>query len=473
MTATSPRSAAVPQADIDQLNMTLSVPAVTPDDAEYDEARKVFNAMIDRKPAMIVHCADVADVIAAVNFARDHGMLLAVRGGGHNGPGFGTCDGGMVIDLSYMKGVRVDPEQRTARVAGGSTWHEVDHATHAFGLATPTGIISTTGVGGLTLGGGVGYLSRRAGLTIDNLLEADVVLADGRFVTASEKENSDLLWALRGGGGNFGVVTSFVFRLHPIDMVYAGPMAWPAEKSEELLRWYRDFMPKQPDELNGWFGFVGIPAGPPFPEEWQGKNMAAIVWHYSGPPEKAEEVLAPIRKVAGGPAIDWVSQMPHPMLNSMFDAIYPKGDQWYWKADFFTELSDEAIAEHLKYGPNLPTGKSTMHLYPVDGAAGRVAKDATAWNFRNAKWAMVIAGVSPDPADNQKMIAWARDYWNALHAHSAGGAYVNMIMDSTEEGPNRVKDAYGPNYDRLAKIKAKYDPNNLFSVNQNIQPRTE
>ena len=470
MATTAPRSATIPETEIDQLNAVLSTPVVRPGDPEYDEARKVYNAMIDRKPAMIARCADVADVIAAVNFSRDHAMVLAVRGGGHNGPGFGTCDGGMVIDLSYMKGVRVDPERRTARVAGGSTWNEVDHATHAFGLATPCGIISTTGVGGLTLGGGIGYLARSAGLSIDNLIEADVVLADGRFVTASADENPDLLWALKGGGGNFGVITSFLFQLHPAGMVYAGPMLWPVERSEELLRWYRDFMPKQPDNLTGWFGFVGVPAGPPFPEEWQGKTMAAIVWHYSGPAEKAEAVFAPIRKVAGGPAIDWAGQMPHPALNSMFDGIYPKGDQWYWKADFFTELPDEAVAIHMKYGPNLPTGKSTMHLYPVDGAAGRVAKDATPWGFRDAKWAMVIAGVSPDPADNEKMITWARDYWNALHPHSAGGAYVNMMMDAADEGKERVKAAYGANYDRLAKIKAKYDPDNLFRLNQNVKP---
>src|SRR6476661_7542776 len=299
---------------ITELKQNLRGRLIQPGDADYDEARKVYNGMIHKKPRLIARCADVADVIRSVNFARDNDLLVSIRGGGHNAGGLGICDDGLVIDLAPIKYTRVDPAARTVTAGGGCVWGDVDHATHAFGMATPTGIISTTGVGGLTLGGGVGYLSRRAGLAIDNLLEADVVLADGRFVTASEKENADLLWALRGGGGNFGVVTSFVFRLHPVGMVYAGPIAWPIEKSEELLRWYRDFLPKQPDELNGWFGFVGIPAGPPFPEEWQGKNMAAIVWHYSGPIEKAEEVFAPIRKVAGGPAIDWVGQMPHPML---------------------------------------------------------------------------------------------------------------------------------------------------------------
>jgi FAD/FMN-containing dehydrogenase len=470
MSTTVSRPATISESAIEQLAAQLSAPLVRPGDPAYDAARTVYNGMIDRRPALIAQCADVADVIAAVNFARENNVLLAVRGGGHNGPGLGICDDGLVIDLSHMKGVRVDPANRTVRVAGGSVWREVDHATHAFGMATPSGIISTTGVGGLTLGGGVGHLSRKCGLAIDNLLEADVVLADGRFVTASENEYADLFWAIRGGGGNFGVVTSFLFRLHPVNIVYGGPMLWHLDKAEEVLRWYRDFLPAQADDVNGWFAFVGIPPVAPFPEELQGKFMCGVVWCLTGPQDQAEATLAPIRQMFGGPALDWVGPLPHPALQGMFDGIYPPGDQWYWKADFFNELSDEAIAEHVKFGSSMPTGKSTMHLYPIDGAAGRVANDATAWNFRGAKWAQVMVGVSPDAADNERMIAWTRDYWSALHPHSAGGAYVNMMMDAEDEGKDRVRASYGSNYDRLAKIKAKYDPDNLFRVNQNIKP---
>jgi hypothetical protein len=441
---------------------------IQPEDPAYDDARKVYNAMIDRRPALIARCADAADVIAAVNFAREHRLLVAIRGGGHNGPGLGVCDDGLVIDLSLMKGARIDPQNRTVRVAGGATWGEVDHATHAFGMATPSGIISTTGVGGLTLGGGLGYLTRACGLAIDNLLEVDVVLADGTFLTASADEHADLFWAVRGGGGNFGVVTSFLFRLHPVNTVYGGPMLWHPEQAAEVLRWYRDFLPNAPDDLNGWFAFLAVPPGPPFPEELHGRTMCGVVWCYTGDMEKAEETFAPIRARFGPPALDWVGPIPHPALQGMFDGIYPPGDQWYWKADFFKELSDEAIALHVEHGSALPTGKSTMHLYPVDGAASRVPNDATAWAYRDAKWAEVIVGVSPNPADNARMTAWARGYWNALHPHSAGGAYVNMMMD---EGEERIRASYGANYDRLAAVKATYDPTNLFRVNQNIAPR--
>lgn len=444
---------------------------ITPSDPEYDAARKVYNAMIDRRPALIARCANAADVMAAVSFAREQDLLVAVRGGGHNGPGLGTCDDGLVIDLAPMHGVRVDPAARTVRVEGGAVWGDVDHATHAFGMATPSGVIASTGVGGLTLGGGLGHLTRKCGLAIDNLLEVDVVLADGSFVTANADQHQDLYWAVRGGGGNFGVVTSFLFRLHPIDTVYAGPMLWEVDKAAEILRWYREFLPAAPDDLNGWFAFLGVPPAPPFPEELQGRTMCGILWTYTGPLDNAEDTFALIRTRFGQPALDWVGPLPHPALQSMFDPIYPPGDQWYWKADFFSELSDEAIARHVEFGSQLPTVKSTMHLYPIDGAAGRVPKDATAWNYREAKWAQVMVGVSPDPADNERMTAWARAYWEALHPHSAGGAYVNMMMDSSDEGTDRVRASYGDNYDRLAAIKAKHDPGNLFRVNQNIAPK--
>jgi FAD/FMN-containing dehydrogenase len=437
-------------------------------DAEYDGARRVYNAMIDRYPLLIARCADVADVISSVNFARDNKLLLAIRSGGHNGPGLGVCDDGLVIDLSPMKGIRIDPVARTARVETGCTLGDVDHATHVFGLATPSGIISTTGVGGITLGGGLGNLTRTAGLSIDNMLEADVVLADGRFVTANAEKNADLFWALRGGGGNFGVVTSILYRLHPIDTVYAGPMLWSIDRAEEVLRWYRDFIPQAPESLNGFFAFLTVPPAAPFPEELQGQVMCGVVWCYTGPLESAESMLAPARERFGGPDLDWVGPLPLPALQSMFDAIYPPGDQWYWKADFVDEIPDEAIRRHVAFARQMPTWKCTTHLYPIDGAAGRIAKDATAWAYRDAKWSEVIVGVSSDPADADRITKWAREYWEVIHPYTAGGGYINMMM---EEGVDRIKATYGENYDRLAAIKSTYDPANLFRVNQNIVPR--
>jgi FAD/FMN-containing dehydrogenase len=469
VTATTKSTApTLADAEVQQLASALRGDVIRPGDPAYDDARKVYNAMIDKRPALIARCADVADVIAAVGFARDHGLLLAVRGGGHNGPGLGTVDNGLVIDLSPMNGVRVDPVHRTARVEGGAQLGDLHHATNAFGLATPSGIISTTGVGGITLGGGLGHLTRSFGLAIDNLLEADVVLADGGFVTASESENADLFWALRGGGGNFGVVTSFVFRLHPLPNLTAGPMLWPLDRAADVLHWYRDFITGAPDELNGFFAFLTVPPAAPFPEHLHGQKMCGVVWAYTG--DTPDEIFAPIRARFGPPALDWVGPISHPGLNTMFDGLYPAGDQWYWKADFVKEIPDEAVDIHVRYAEQLPTWKSTMHLYPIDGVAGRVPGDATAWNYRDAKWGMVIVGVSPDPADNPAMIAWTRAYWAALHPYSAGGAYVNMMMDAADEGQDRVRDAYGANYDRLAAIKATYDPTNFFRVNQNIRP---
>jgi FAD/FMN-containing dehydrogenase len=453
---------------LDGLTAAVRGEVIQPGDPGYDDARTVYNAMIDKYPALIVRARDVADVIATVNFARDQGLLLAIRGGGHNGPGLGTVDGGVVLDLSPMHGVRVDPANQTARVEGGAMLGDVHHATLPFDLALPSGIISTTGVGGITLGGGLGHLTRQMGLTIDNLIEADVVLADGSFVTASETQHPELFWALRGGGGNFGVVTSFLFRLQPLPHLYAGPMLWDLERSAEVLRWYRDFIVNAPDELNGFFAFLTVPGVAPFPEHLWNKKMCGVIWAYTG--NDPEATFAPIRAQFGPPALDWVGPITHPGLNSMFDGIYPVGDQWYWKADFVKEIPDDAVDIHVRYGEALPTGKSTMHLYPIDGVASRVAGDATAWDYRDAKWGMVMVGVSPDPADNPSMIDWTRTYWRELHPYSAGGAYVNMMMDANDEGAERVHASYPTHYERLAKIKAKYDPDNFFRVNQNIAP---
>jgi FAD/FMN-containing dehydrogenase len=405
--------------------------------------------------------------MACVEFARENNIVAAVRGGGHNAGGLGICDDGLIIDLSRMRGVHVDPAARTVRVGGGCTWGDVDHATHAFGMAVPSGIISTTGVGGLTLGGGIGHLTRKCGLTIDNLLSADLVLADGRFVTASQDENQDLFWAIRGGGGNFGVVTSFLFRSHPVDTVYAGPMLWPLEQSAAVMQCYREFITEAPEDVNGFFAFMTVPPAPPFPEELHGNKMCGIVWCCQGPPAQAEQDLEPMRK-AGKPAFAHLGPVPHPALQSMFDPLYPPGLQWYWRGDFVNELSDQAIERHIQYGSQLPTMHSTMHLYPVNGAVHRVGKQDTAFNYRDSNWAEVIVGVDPDPANKDRLISWARDYWDALHPYSAGGAYVNFLMD--DEGHDRVRDTYGGNYDRLAAIKSQYDPGNFFRINQNIRP---
>lgn len=452
---------------IDQLKATLRGELIQPGDSGYESARKVYNAMIDKRPRLIAYCADVADVMAAVDFGRENKLTIAIRGGGHNAGGLGVWDDALVIDLSRIRYTHVDPAAQTVRVGGGCTWADVDHATHAFGLAVPTGIISTTGVGGLTLGGGMGHLTRKCGLTIDNLLAADVVLADGTFVTANEWQNEDLFWALRGGGGNFGVVTSFVFKAHKVHTDYAGPMLWDLDRAPEIMRWYRDFIVQAPDDLNGFFAFLTVPPGPPFPERLHNRKMCAVVWCYAGPLGDAEETFLPIRN-ALTPVLDLVGPMPHPMLQSMFDGLYPPGLQWYWKADFVNELSDDAVRVHMKYGPELPTMFSTMHMYPVNGAAHRVAADQTPFSYRSSTWAEVIVGVDPDPAKKDLLTKWARSYWEELHPYSAGGAYVNFMMD---EGEERVKATYGDNYARLAAIKAKYDPYNLFHVNQNIKPK--
>jgi hypothetical protein len=456
------------QNSTDQLQANLRGRLIKQGDPDYEEARKVYNAMIDKKPRLIARCADVADVIACVNFARENKILLAIRCGGHNAGGLGIADDAFVIDLAPIKYTRVDPKAGTVTVSGGCTWADVDHATHAFGMAVPSGIISTTGVGGLTLGGGIGHLTRKCGLTIDNLLSADVVLANGEFVQANAKENSDLFWALRGGGGNFGVVTAFTFKTHKIDMIYGGPMLYELSETTEMMKWYREFILKAPDELNGWFAFLTVPPGPPFPENLHLKKMCGIIWCCTEPKEKAEEMFKPIRAFKK-PALDFVGPLPQPALQSMFDPIYPPGLHWYWRADFVNELSDKAIEQHVRFSQELPTMHSTMHLYPINGAASRVPKNETAWNYRDANWAQVMVGVDPDPANKEKITKWTKDYFDALHPFSAGGAYVNFMMD---EGEERVKATYGGNYQRLAEIKAKYDPTNLFRVNQNIKPTT-
>ncbi|MDX1520850.1 MAG: FAD-binding oxidoreductase [Anaerolineae bacterium] len=453
--------------DIQDFESKLQGALIRPGDANYDEARQLYNGMIDKRPALIARCVDVADVITAVNFGREHDLLVAVRGGGHNGPGLGSADDGLVIDLSLLKGVRVDPQNRTVRVEPGCTQGEVDHATHAFGLAVPAGIVASTGVAGLTLGGGHGYLSRKYGLTIDNLIEIDVVLADGSFVTANESQHSDLFWALRGGGGNFGIVTSFLFRAHPVKMVYAGPIFWELKHARQIMQWYREFLPQAPEELCTFLGLKTVPSTEPFPQEIWGKKICALISCYNGSPEDAEAALKPLRSDLPEPILDGMAEMPFPAIQALFDPLIPKGLQWYWKGDFVKELPDEAIDVHVAYAAQLPSELSLMHLYPIDGAVQRVGQHETAWNQRQATWSMVICGIDSDPNKAEALATWARAYWQAVHPYTMGGAYINFMM---EEGQARIKATYGDNYERLVVVKTKYDPTNLFRVNQNIRP---
>ncbi len=449
---------------VEEFKNQLRGELILPDDPNYDETRKVYNGMIDKRPAMIAKCADVTDVITAVNFGRDNNLLVSVRGGGHNAAGLGICDDGLVIDLSGIRYTYVDTQAKTIRVGAGCQWGDVDHAGHAYGLTVPAGIISTTGVAGLTLGGGLGYLTPKYGLTIDNLITADMVLADGSLVTASATENPDLYWAIRGGGGNFGIVTSFLFKANPVHTIIGGPTLWNIEHTERILKWYRDFILQSSDELYGFFALLTVP-GPPFPEELHGRKMCGVIWNYTGDPEKFDDIFKPVLEMK--PDFAHVGAMPFPALNSMFDQFYPKGLQWYWRADFINDIPDEAVAEHVKFGENLPTPHSTMHLYPITGAAQKVGDDETPWAYRSANWSQVIVGVDPNPANKEKITRWTKDYYDAIHPYSAGGAYVNFMM---EEGQTRVKASYGSNYNRLVEVKKKYDPENFFRVNQNISP---
>jgi FAD/FMN-containing dehydrogenase len=451
---------------IDALAPMLRGRIIQPTDPEYDAARRVYNAMIDCRPRLIVRCVDISDVIHCVNFARDEGLPLAIRGGGHSVAGFGTVDDGLVIDLAAMKGIRVDPLQRVARVQGGCTWGDFDHAAHVFGLASPGGLISTTGVAGLTLGGGFGYLSRRYGLACDNLLSADVVTADGRLLTVSATENDDLFWAIRGGGGNFGVVTSFEFRLHPVSMVYCGPVLYPVDQSADVLRFFADLIRDAPRELSAFFAYLRVPPAPPFPEELHLKTMCGIVYVYSGELQNGEKLTRPLREFRAA-AFKVGHPAPYPAVQSMFDPLLAPGQYHYWKSDFARDLNAAVIDTHARFGPEIPTVQSAVHIYPLNGAVHDVAEDETAFAYRDIDFTHIIAAVSPEPAPMPQYRDWVRSYWSALHPHSAGGAYVNFLMD---EGGDRVATSYRGNYTRLAAVKKKYDPGNLFRVNQNIQP---
>jgi FAD/FMN-containing dehydrogenase len=447
----------------------LRAEAVMPQDDGYDEARALYNAMIDKQPACILRCAGTEDVVAAVNHARENGLLLAIRGGGHNGPGLGSCDGGIVIDLSPMKRIDHDAASGTATVEAGCTQGEVDRALQPHGVAVPAGIISTTGIAGLTLGGGHGYLSRKHGLTVDNLVSAEVVLAGGAVVTANEDQHPDLFWALRGGGGNFGVVTRFTFRTVPVSEVFGGPVFFDLADAKAVMQAYRDFLPGAPRELSTFLGLKTVPSADPFPPELQGRKTCILVSCYNGPEAEGRAALRPLLDRLPEPMMDGMMQMPFPDLQAMFDPLLPPGLQWYWKGDFVHELTDDAIDTHVEHTRQAPSELSLMHLYPIDGAVQDVPEDATAWGTRDAQWSMVIAGIDPDPARAAALSDWARAYWRDIHAHNRhGGGYVNFMMD--DEGDTRIRAAYGPNYDRLVEVKRRFDPSNLFCVNQNILP---
>ena len=453
---------------VDGLAAALRGRLLRPADAGYDDARRVWNGLIDRRPALIARCADASDVMHAVDFARRQGLRVAVRGGGHNVAGFGTCDGGLVIDLSPMDTVTVDPAAREARAGGGATWGAFDAATQAHGLATTGGLVSTTGVGGLTLSGGIGWLMRRHGLAVDNLLAVELVTADGRLLRASLEENPDLFWAIRGGGGNFGIVTSFTFRLHPVGpTIYGGAIFYPIDRARELLRFYGDWVRTLPDDLTTMVVFLTAPPMPFIPPALQGTPMIAVPMCYAGPPDNGAAVVQPLRDFAT-PAVDVVGPMPYLALQTMFDAGAPRGLLAYWKTEYLQALSADAIDTLVRRAGRMTSPLTQLHIHHLGGAVSRAAAGSTALSYRGAPF--VLNGVAGwmDPAQTESEIAWARGLAEAIRPLAAGPQYLNFLGDE-EDG--RVRAAYGEDtYRRLARLKAAYDPENFFRLNQNIRP---
>jgi hypothetical protein len=447
---------------VKEFKTSLRGPLLQPDDAGYDDARKIWNGMIDKRPALIACCNGAADVIDSVNFARSHDLLVAVRGGGHNIAGNAVCEGGLMINLSAMKSVRVDPVRRTARAEPGVTWAEFDRETQAFGLATTGGQVSTTGVAGLTLGGGWGYLARQHGLSSDNLISADVVTADGHLLTASATENSDLFWGLRGGGGNFGVVTSLEYQLHPVGPVLAGLVAFPFAKAQEALKLFRDLTIEAPDQLASGAVLITLPDGTP---------IVGIPVCYSGPIEDGERVVKPLR-TSHSLLIDQIAPMPYTDAQKLIDGFYPKGFHYYWKSSFIKEVSDGVIDTMEAYCAKRPAPICHGLIeHQLGGAVSRIDRDATAFNFRDVEYSFMSLGQCAEPADTESVARWAREFWTAMQPYSTGGVYVNYLGGEADEGAERIKAAYGPaKYQRLSALKKKYDPTNLFKLNQNIRP---
>jgi hypothetical protein len=443
---------------VSQLAAQFRGELVRPGDAGYDHARTIFNSMIDRRPGLIARCAGTDDVAAAVDFGRERGMLVSIRGGGHNVAGNAVCDGGLVIDLSRMKQIEVDPDARTVRAEGGVTWGELDQATQAHALATTGGVVSTTGIAGLTLGGGIGLLARRFGLASDNLLSVEIVTADGQLRTASATEHPDLFWAVRGGGGNFGVVTSLTYQLHPVGpTVLGGIIIHAFDRAHDVFRFYRDEIVGAPDELTVYPGMLTGPEGDP---------LVALVVCYSGPLDQAERIVAPLRNF-GPPVADLLTEMPYTAVQQLFDAAYPSGRRNYWKSNFTDALSNEAIDTAISWFQKVPSPWSTAALEHLGGAVSRLDRDATAFNQRDAQHTWTIASGWADPAEDEVNIQWTRDFWQAMQPFTRPSVYVNYLQADEHD---RIRAAYGDKYDRLAAIKATYDPSNLFRMNQNIEP---
>ena len=445
---------------------------IEPRDAGYDEVRQIWNAMFDKKPALIARCTSADDVSAAVNYARENGMLLAVRGGGHNGSGSGSCDGGLLIDLSLMRAVRVDPAAQRAWVGGGATWADFDRAAQAHGLATPGGVVSATGVGGLTLSGGLGWLRGTCGLSLDNIVSIEIVTADGQVRTASERENSDLFWAVRGGGGNFGVVTTFEFKVHPIGPTVMLMMpVYRAADAAKVMKSWRDFMATAPDEIGGALvEFSTIPEDPAYPKETWNEKVMALVGVWAGPAEEGERAVQPLREFAT-PLLDFSGKMSYCEVQSLYDALFPKGaNRAYFKSLYMDSLDDAAIDEIAPRSANRPSDRSLCSVWYMGGAVGRVPKDATAFGDRSFRWMLSIDAIWEKAENDATNLAWVRGFWSDMQRWSNGRAYLNFA-GLPEDGDSLARGTYGANYPRLAQIKAKYDPTNLFRLNQNIKPK--
>jgi len=457
-----------PTLDAAELEPQLRGTVVRPGDADYDVARSVWNGMIDRRPALVVRCAGAADVIAGLRFAREHELVVAVRGGGHNVAGFGTCDGGIVLDLSPMKGIRVDPRSQTARAGGGVLWRELDQETQAFGLATTGGLVSTTGIAGFTLGGGIGWLMRKHGLACDNLLSADVVTAEGELLTASPLDHEDLFWGLRGGGGNFGVVTSFEFRVHPVGpIVFGGALFYPIEQAADLLRFYREWTPTLPDELTTMVAFLTAPPLPFIPAELHGTKVAGVALCFAGDPAEGEAAIRPLREL--GAAAEHVGPLPYRVLQRMFDESAPPGLSSYWKTEFLDELVDGAADAIVAGAESLASPLSQLHVHHVGGAVARVGASETAIGRRDMRYIANVIGTWADPAFADDETVRVRATAGALRSFSPGGAYLNFL--DADDGEERIRAAYGPEkYERLVALKDRYDPENVFRLNQNIRP---
>ena len=457
-------------AQVEAFRMQLRGEVLDPSNPSYDAMRVVWNGMIDRRPALIARCRNAADVAASIGFARDHGLAIAIRSGGHNVAGYAVCDGGLMIDMSPMNGVRLVPGLDSAIVEGGATWADVDAATTLFGRATPGGLISATGVAGLTLSGGIGWLRGTHGLSCDNLLAADIVTAEGKLIRANETENPDLFWALRGGGGNFGVVVSFEFKLHPIEpeLMFCGP-AYPEERANEIIPLWRDYMKSAPDRLSGLAEFSTLPQDPSIPEQAWGRRVVALAHVYDGPAEEGERVVQPLRSF-GEPLVDFSGRMPYRTIQSLYDALFPKGrDRCYWKSTYLKGLDDDVTHEITSRMAQRPSEMTFASIWKFGGAVQRVAAEASAFGDRSMPFMLSLDAIWSKPEDDEANMGWVRKFWNDMQRHSTGRMYLNFPGHG--EGSNLVRDAFGADaYARLQKVKRKYDPENLFRMNQNVPP---